>query len=95
MIALIDKYSNNPIYSSIKELIENESEIAGNLKTINNKSNELFGMTLKSYLEEKNILLKVEKEVVESKPKVEMIDRIRDYLTIELENTNYNIKNLN
>lgn len=91
---LIDKYSNNPIYSSIKELIENESEIAGNLKTINNKSNELFGMTLKSYLEEKNILLKVEKEVVESKPKVEIIDRIRDYLTIELENTNYNLDEL-
>ena len=91
---LTNKYSANPIYTSVKELFENEKEIAGNLKTINNKSNELFGMTFKAYLEENNILLKVEKEAVEKKPKVEILDRIRDYLSYEFVNMEYDLDEL-
>ena len=60
---LKNKYSSNPIFSSVTELQENEPNYAGKIKTLANQSNELFGMTLKDYLYQQNVLRKKEKPI--------------------------------
>lgn len=53
---LVNKYSENPIYSSLFDLTLNEPEYSSNIKTLNNRSPKLFGMSLKEYLLSKNVL---------------------------------------
>ena len=54
---LQDKYADGPVFEGLNELIADNPELAGNLKTINNKSNEFFGTSLKAYLIQQGILL--------------------------------------
>lgn len=55
---LVEKYSSNPIYSSILDLRNNEPEYSGKLKSLANSAPKLYGMSLKDYLLEKNVLIK-------------------------------------
>ena len=67
---LKNKYSSNPIYSNIRQLQENEPDYAGKIKTMANQANKLFGMSLKDYFYQQNILkrkIKIPKETSISK----------------------------
>lgn len=50
--ALLEKYKDGPKPKSMGELLFDNPDLKGPLKTLQNKSNELFGMTLKKYFEE-------------------------------------------
>ena len=43
-------------YSGIKELVESNPDLSGKIKTIRNKSNDLFGMSLMKYLMQEGII---------------------------------------
>lgn len=49
---LVEKYKNGPKPRSMGELLFDNPELKGALKTLQNKSGEVFGMTLKKYFEE-------------------------------------------
>ena len=53
---LIEKYSDNPIYTSVNEILVAEPEISGKIKTLSNVSQKLLGKSLKKYLLELNVL---------------------------------------
>ena len=53
---LVEKYKDKPKPDSMGELIFDNPDLKGPLKSLQNKSNELFGMTLKNYFEELGIL---------------------------------------
>ena len=50
--ALIERYKNGPKPKNMGELLYANPDLKGPLKTLQNKSNEVFGMTLKKYFEE-------------------------------------------
>lgn len=54
--ALKEKYQDSPKRKSIGELMLDNPEIKGNLKTLQNKAPELFGMSLAKYLKDLGIL---------------------------------------
>ena len=54
--ALIEKYRDQPKPQSMGILIYDNPEYKSQLKTLQNKANELFGMTLKKYFEELGLL---------------------------------------
>lgn len=53
---LKEKYSDAPKPTELKDLIADNPEISGKLKTLNNESKKLFGMTFLQYLREQGIL---------------------------------------
>ena len=53
--ALVEKYQTGPKPQSMGELLFDNSELKGPLKTLQNKATELFGMSLKKYFEELGI----------------------------------------
>ncbi len=55
---LVEKYKSQPKPTSMGDLIIENPEYKGTLKTLSNKSKELFGMTLVSYFQEIGILAK-------------------------------------
>ena len=50
--ALLEKYKDSPKPRSMGELLFDNPDLKGPLKTLQNKSGEVFGMTLKKYFEE-------------------------------------------
>lgn len=54
--SLLEKYKNSPKPCSVGELMFDNPNLKGPLKTLSNKSAEVFGMTLKKYFEEIGIL---------------------------------------
>jgi len=62
---LVSKYSNNPMYSSVLDLIANEPEYSSKLKTLANRGPKVLGGSLKQFLLDKNVLIK-EKQTSES-----------------------------
>lgn len=50
--ALLEKYKDSPKPRSMGELLFDNPDLKGSLKTLQNKSGEVFGMTLKKYFEE-------------------------------------------
>lgn len=50
--SLLEKYKNSPKPRSMGELLFDNPDLKGPLKTLQNKSCEVFGMTLKKYFEE-------------------------------------------
>ena len=56
---LVAKYQNGPKLSSMRALLVDNPDLKGPLKTLQNKSNELFGMSLTKYFEQLGILVSV------------------------------------
>ena len=52
---LVKKYENNPKPQTFGEIVFENPEYKAQLKTLQNKSNELYGMSLKKYFEELGI----------------------------------------
>ena len=77
---LFKRYENKEKPSSITQLILENPDIKGNIKTINNRSNELFGMTLLQYLKHSGLIVSMEpKEKISqiAKDRIEIIEEIR------------------
>lgn len=55
--SLLEKYKNSPKPRSLGELLFDNPDLKGPLKTLQNKSSEVFGMTLKKYFEEIGIFV--------------------------------------
>jgi len=72
---LIEKYSNNPIYTSVLDLRNNELAYASKIKTLANNAPKLYGMSLKEYLLEKNVLLK---EVSKEETRKQQIQELKE-----------------
>lgn len=53
---LKEKYQDLPKRKNLEELIDDNPEMKGNLKTLQNTAHELFGMSLKKYMKELGIL---------------------------------------
>ena len=56
--ALVEKYKDGPKPKNMGELLFANPELKGSLKTLQNKSNEILGMTLRKYFEELGIFEK-------------------------------------
>lgn len=54
---LRNKYADGPVYEKFADLVNDNPELAGNLKTINNQANTLFGASLKDYFVQQGILI--------------------------------------
>lgn len=52
---LVEKYKNSPKPKSMGDLLFDNPDLKGPLKTLQNKSKEVYGMTLKKYFEEVGI----------------------------------------
>ena len=96
---LIEKYSSNPVYTSLLDLKNNEPEYSGKLKTLANSAPKLYGMSLKEYLLEKNVLLKeVTREEVRKQQRKELAEQNKELLlnaikeTCESNNYNYELE---
>lgn len=53
--ALVEKYKNGPKPKSMGDLLFDNPDLKGALKTLQNKSKEVYGMTLKKYFEDVGI----------------------------------------
>lgn len=93
---LVNKYSVNPIYSSVTELANNEPYYCGNIKTLSNRSSMLFGMSLGKYLQDKNVLIKEtpKSEILAARRQEEQEKKekiIKDKIYEKIVNGNYDV----
>lgn len=65
---LLERYKDKEKNTGIKDLLEENQDIAGQIKTLQNKSNELFGKPLSDYFNDIGLINKPVKE-----PKVEKV----------------------
>lgn len=84
---LVSKYSNNPVYSSVLDLIANEPEYSSKLKTLANRGPKVLGVSLKEFLLDKNILIKetlekkssvIRRQEIEEEKKNLLLEKIRE-----------------
>lgn len=76
---LLDRYKDKEKHTGMKELLEENQDIAGQIKTLQNKSNELFGKPLSDYFNEIGLINKPVKE-----PKVEKL-KTYHYVSVTVE----------
>lgn len=92
-----EKYPNGSGYSSINELISDVPELSGKIKTLRNKSQELFGMTLSEYfisigiLKEKEVPVKEEKKLKYNICKVKLVTDYNKIFNCILKSGRYSI----
>lgn len=84
---LKDKYSANSKFKSVGELMFDNPEIKGNLKTLQNKAPELFGMSLSKYFKELGILSSPEPK----EPKKVERKKLYHYLVVSVDGLDDNI----
>lgn len=78
---LVKRYENKEKVETIGLLLHENEDLAPNIKTLQNKANELFGKTLTAYFKEIGVLEKVVKE-----EKV-VVEKVYHYLEVEVEDT--------
>lgn len=92
-----EKYPNGSEYSSLNELMTNIPELSGKIKTLRNKSQELFGMTLSDYFLSIGILKQKEKPIKEVKKqkynicKVKLVTNNNKKFNCILKNSGYSV----
>lgn len=59
---LVSRYEGDRFVTSIDQLKEENPDLAANIKSLQNKSKELFGMTLNKYLKERGVFQSNESE---------------------------------
>lgn len=74
------RYENTDKPSTVSELLIQNSDLKGNIKTLINRSHEVFGMTLLQYLKKINLIVpntRVEKTTQQAVNRLEIIENIR------------------
>lgn len=83
---LKEKYQDLPKRNNLVELMDDNPEMKGNLKTLSNEAQELFGMGLKRYLKELGILSTEKPDKSPKSPKTKY-----RYLVVSVEGFKYNV----
>ncbi len=74
------KYPNGPKFSKLGDLIADNSDIAGKINTMRNKSNELFGMSLAKYFQTIGLLTPMSAHQIAENERKSRVDNLIAFL---------------